>query len=163
VIAPYRADAGSDGVGKSKFCLIIPPEIKKAADTKGGGLVRAIGPMTAATSASDGKIVSFFNGKMEKLGVGTPDCFRISPMDQPGSVTEAQMLSSDPVGYSEALDGEFELRSFFPSVGYFNRASSDGTSAVAVGIGLKGPSGTLGGVPEGNPSAGVSLMFGFGF
>jgi hypothetical protein len=73
------------------------------------------------------------------------------------------MLSSDPIGYAEALEGEFEKRKFFPSVGYFSRASKDGNSAVAVGVGLKGPSGSISGDPQGNPSAGVSLMIGFGF
>ncbi len=159
-VVPHRVHAGGEGVGKSKACLIIPPDIKKAVAARTGGLVRTADPMAPATG---GRVVSFFKGKMEKFGVGTPDSFRIGSKAQARPVAGAQMLSSDPIGYSEAMEGDFEQGNFFPTVGYFNRASRDGTSAIAVGVGLKGPSGSPDGDPPGNPSAGVALMIGFGF
>jgi hypothetical protein len=159
-VVPHRVHAGGEGVGKSKACLIIPPDIKKAVAARTGGLVRTADPMAPATG---GRVVSFFKGKAEKFGIGTPDSFRIRPKAQAGPVAGAEMLSSDPIGYAEAMEGEIEQGNFFPTVGYFNRASRDGTSAVAVGVGLKGPSGSSDGDPPGNPSAAVSLMIGFGF
>jgi len=157
VLVPAAAIADDDGVSKTRYCLIIPPQVKAAANTP---------PKTAlAEPVREGTAgrKSFFSGKMEKVGVGTPDCFQIGSGDGKKSYAGSEMIYRDLNGYVEALNGDLEIRPFFPSVGYFNRASKDGSSGMAVGLGFKGPAEAPGEESSRNPSAGVSLMFGFGF
>jgi len=161
-VVPAGVKAKAGGSGKTRFCLVIPPEIKKSANIQ----PRTVMPVRGSTaSEAAGKRISFFSGKMEKLGVGAPDCFDIGTRSKKAALVGPDAVYSDLNGYVDALNGELEVESFFPSVGYFNRASRGNKSAVAFGVGLKGPSGNPGDRDEGsrNPSAGVSLMFGFGF
>jgi hypothetical protein len=155
-LIPAAATADDDGVRKTRYCLIIPPQVKAAANTP---------PRTPlAEPVREGTAVkkSFFSGKVEKVG-GTPDCFQIGSGDRKKSYAGSEMIYRDLNGYVEALNGDLEIRPFFPSMGYFNRSSKDGTSGMAVGLGFKGPAEYPDEGGARNPSAGVSLMFGFGF
>lgn len=157
----FPAAAVADEAGrKPRFCLIIPPDVKRAANTA------PTAPLAEPVRAANGKgseRYSFFSGKMEKVGVGAPDCFQIGSGDRKKLYAGPDMIYRDLNGYVEALNGDLEIRPFFPSVGYFNRASKDGTSGIAVGMGLKGPTESPHEEGARNPSAGISLMFGFGF
>jgi len=159
VTFPAAAVAGEPG-RNPRFCLIIPPDVKRAADTAPRT------PLAEPVRKGDpegGSKKTFFSGKMEKMGVGAPDCFQVGSGDRKKSYAGSEMMYRDLNGYVEALNGDLEIRPFFPSVGYFNRASKDGTSGFAVGLGLKGPAEDPDEEGTRNPSAGVSLMFGFGF
>lgn len=160
VLFPAAAVADEGSSGKPRFCLIIPPDVKKAADT--APRVALVKPVRDSASKNSGN-TSFFSGKAEKVGVGAPDCFQIGSGDERKSFAGNEMIYRDLNGYVEALNGDLEIRPFFPSVGYFNRASKDGTAGFAIGLGLKGPAEDPDVEAARNPSAGISLMFGFGF
>jgi hypothetical protein len=102
---------------------------------------------------------------MKKVGIGTPDCFAIGQQDKRvHSFAHPDMMYRNLNGYVEALSGDLEIRPFFPTAGYFNRVSREGKSAVALGVGVMGgPATALQQQPPSSPSAGVSLMIGFGF
>ena len=73
---------------------------------------------------------SFYSGKVEKVGLGAPDCFQTGIREKKTSFAGNDMIYRDLNGYVEALNGDLEIRPFFPSVGYFNRASKDGKSVT---------------------------------
>lgn len=158
---PVNVAAEEGDGGKRRYCLIVPPEVKRAAEK--GAVVVVPGGADKSGVPAPAHDISFFKGNIGKFGVGAPNCFTLSPQDKITEQVGPNMVYSNLNGYVEALNGDLEIRPFFPSAGYFNRTSRGGKSAVALGVGVKGPGTAPEGEESGGASAGLSLMIGFGF
>ena len=145
-----------------KYCLITPKHLRGDVN-----IVSKDSPSVATLMRVSGKrIKGFFDGKMEKLGFGTPECFFIGgsvsshPID---GVRHSNTGPSSKPGRSDSLD--MSGSDFFPTVGYFSRVSDKGKKSVALGVGFK--EGRVGELSDddgtGRPEAKVALMIGFGF
>lgn len=157
-VLPVDAVAGHDETTGPRFCVIIKPEIKEAAEKNVDvGMVKpASDPLAPMTS---GKIKDFFTGSMKKVGFGAPECFFINNQ----TVIGAQALHADPYDYLEGLASEREGRDFFPSAGFFSRTSQEGRIGMALGLGLSGSSPSPWEQEAPTPGAKAALMFGIGF
>jgi hypothetical protein len=159
-ILPVDAVAGHDETTGPRFCVVLKPELKKAAEVNVGMVKPASDPLAPMIS---GKIRNFFTGSMQKLGFGAPKCFFINDQIQNNPVVGSQALHADPFDYIESLASEREGRDFFPSAGFFSRSSQEGRIGMALGLGLSGASPSP--LEQETPSPGVKagLMFGIGF
>lgn len=145
-----EAVSSADG---RKFCLINPPRAEKTTTGHKADIRAKTGPFSRVSS---GRILTFFTGKMEKLGVGTPQCFFINAPPTVDPTAGIDEITEDPFE-------RVEKRSFFPSVGYFKRSSVNSRQSIAIGVGLDRSSPSPESLEEGGAEGKVSLMVGFGF
>ncbi|MFC1657539.1 hypothetical protein ACFL2P_03100 [Candidatus Moduliflexota bacterium] len=152
-------ESGSKDISGRKFCVILRPDLKPSPEAERilvGEPAGDIKPLKEFGKAS------FFEGSVQKLGFGAPDCFFINRQIKSNPVTGNEGLHAGPAERLEAMATEREGRDFFPTVGFFNRTSFGRGGGLAVGAGLAGSS--LLEEEEGTkPEAKVSVMFGFGF
>lgn len=88
-----KAEAGSSKNGR--YCLIVPPERYKPA-------VEPVRHVPDAGSIreylDEGRVVTFFKGQMKKVGLGTPDCFRIEPEEAAALAAREPVVGSFDLG-----------------------------------------------------------------
>jgi hypothetical protein len=148
----------AEGQGPS-FCVVIPPDVKKAAQERGRGAAAFATPLV---KAAENKKKTFFSGKSEKIGFGAPDCFAISGQNGDEASMEANPGHVDSASYFERNRLAKESKDFFPNAGYYSRSSVDGSKALAIGVGL-GANEDPWQAKAAKPEAKVGLMIGFGF
>jgi hypothetical protein len=159
-LIPVDAAAGHDEATGPRFCLIIKPEIKEAAQVNVGMVKPASDPLAPLTS---GKIKDFFTGSMTKLGFGVPKCFFINDQIKNNPVVGSLALHADPYDFLEGLESERAGRDFFPNAGFFSRSSQEGRIGMALGLGFSGASPSPLEQEALSPGIKAGLMFGIGF
>jgi hypothetical protein len=163
VLTPSARAATNDGstkVAKKKFCVIIRP-------ASHGEMPVESRPHLQNDRPSSDKVgyplVSFFKGQVKKIGFGAPKSFSIKQMI-PSSLTGSALSGSKAANMGIQEENGRDVNCFFPSVGYYSRFSQNGTQAVAVGVGLRGPdpADSEMELPT-TPEASVAVMVGFAF
>ena len=158
-VSAFAGDSGKNDISGRKFCVVLRPDVKPSPGTE----KILVGEPAADTGSVRGiGSTSFFEGTVQKLGFGTPDCFFINGQIKSNPVTGDEGLHAGPDERLEAIATERHGRDFFPTAGFFNRTSFGNRGGLAIGAGLAGSS-SLEGDEGTTPQAKVSLMFGFGF
>ena len=134
--------------------MIVPPAKYKPAVEP----VRYLrGVPSENVSSRSARVISFFKGQVKKVGVGTPECFRIDSEEAAlQSSTESEVKGREGSAVNAGAS------SLFPRAGYFNRTSKNGRRGIAFGAGIGQ---TEPGLYEdsGTPDAKIGFVFGFNF
>jgi hypothetical protein len=163
VFTPSARAASPDGsaaVDGKKFCVIVRPAAPGKRPVDARPLLQDGRP---SPSQADNPLVSFFKGQVKKIGFGVPKSFsvtQVNPAAMPERAVSGRQSAS--LGYGEEDRGD--SRCLFPSLGYYSRFSQNGTQAVAVGFGLRGPDpADIEAELPTTPEASVAVMVGFAF